>query len=495
MSLTGILGRDHRASHDGLWFTALLTLAALAAGLLIAVQPLPLAAALLAGVALLLAAALTPLAALVSLLVFAPLRTLIATESALVLPLDIGQLALFFALASWFVYRGLRRQIIVRWTPLYLPLLLFVAAGAVSSLGAPSLTAWLSEWLKWVEITALVLVVMTLPRRWEWLVFALVLAGAANALIGIYQFFGGSGALHLLVNDRYFRAFGTFGQPNPFGGFMGLLAPLALMAALGYGLRLWRRLRTDGRLNGRSTAAVMFYAAAALLLIAGVVLSWSRGAWLGFAVAGLALGFALPRRLEKSLLVLMLALAFLGLLWITGRLPDAIIERVNSATAEFFAFDDVRGVDITPANYAVVERLAHWQAALNMSRAHPWLGVGLGNYEAAYPSYRLLNWDMALGHAHNYYLNVLAETGIIGLVTYSGLWLSVLGLTWSARRHPDPLARCTVIGLFGTWVYLSVHSFTDNLYVNNLFVHIGVMLGILAVLHHHAGAFIHLRGA
>jgi O-antigen ligase len=139
-------------------------------------------------------------------------------------------------------------------------------------------------------------------------------------------------------------------------------------------------------------------------------------------------------------------------------------------------------VDITPENYANVERLAHWQAAYNMAQANPWLGVGFGNYEIAYPSYNLINWNLALGHAHNYYLNVFAEAGMIGLAAYAVLWLIVMVLTWRARRHPDPLARLIVVGLFGTWVYLAVHSLTDNLYVNNLFLHLGVLLGVLAVL-------------
>ena len=47
---------------------------------------------------------------------------------------------------------------------------------------------------------------------------------------------------------------------------------------------------------------------------------------------------------------------------------------------------------------------------------------------------------------------------------------------------PDPLARLILVGLFGSWAYLAVHSLTDNLYVNNLFLHLGVMLGVLAVL-------------
>jgi hypothetical protein len=51
------------------------------------------------------------------------------------------------------------------------------------------------------------------------------------------------------------------------------------------------------------------------------------------------------------------------------------------------------------------------------------------------------------------------------------------------RRHPDALARLVAVGLLGTWTYLGMHSLTDNLYVNNIFLHLGVMLGMLAVLY------------
>ena len=56
-----------------------------------------------------------------------------------------------------------------------------------------------------------------------------------------------------------------------------------------------------------------------------------------------------------------------------------------------------------------------------MAETQPWLGVGFGNYAAAYPDFRLLLWENALGHAHNYYLNVAAEIGAIGLLAYLGM--------------------------------------------------------------------------
>lgn len=475
-----------------------LPLAALTAGVFLALGSLPLVIAVIGALTGVILAIITPLTVLVVVVILAPLRTLIATEAPLQLPLDIGQLTLAGFLAAWLVYRIARRQTLLPrlWSPLYVPIMIFLASITLTIFSAVSLSTWLTEWLKWVQITVLIALVLDLAatRQWQWIIFGVVTAALANALIGIYEFFGGSGADHLIINNRFFRAFGTFGQPNPFGGFMGLIAPIALMTGLGYMLRLWLHWRTTHRLPGvHHWILPAYYGVAGGVMTLALLMSWGRGAWLGYGVAMLAVAFALPRRLWQSL-ALLAVLALLGAtLWFSGQVPAAISDRINSATTEIFAFNEVRGVDITSANYALVERLAHWQAALNMAESHPWLGVGFGNYADAYPDYRLLNWKFPLGHAHNYYLNVFAEAGMIGLVSYLVLWGSVFWLTWRARRHPDVLARCVSVGLLGTWVYLSVHSLTDNLYVNNMFLHLGTLLGVLAVLHRQVYAYTRLE--
>lgn len=461
-----------------LWLVLALVVAVLAA-----TQPISLTFAALALAALAISGIMTPLGTLAALLILAPLRSLVETTIPGTLPLDIGQLGLLAVIGFWLVDALGKRRTLPRfiWTPVYIPLVLFVAATGLTAFSALSLSAWFSEWLKWVSMLVMVAICLDLGK-WEWLVFGLVLSGVANAVIGIYEYFGGSGALHLLIDSSHFRAFGTFGQPNPFGGFMGLVAPIAAMAALGYARRLWKIRREQKRLPVGLLTTAAFYTLAAAVLIAGAFMSWSRGAWLGVAASFGMMLVALPRKWWHSVLPLVLMAALVGLLWVGGRLPASIVSRIESVTDEITSFQDVRAVDVTPENYANVERLAHWQAALNMAQANPFLGVGFGNYEIAYPSYNLLYWRLALGHAHNYYLNVFAETGMIGLASYITLWGSVMLLTWRARRQPDPLARLIVVGLLGTWTYLAVHSLTDNLYVNNLFLHLGVMLGILAVL-------------
>jgi O-antigen ligase len=484
--------RAIRFENTGVLTRLLWIIAAAALGLLIATQPEPLVMIVLAAGALLLFAAVHPLAAVGALLILAPMRTLIATEARFQLPLDIGQITLMGVIVFWLIERITTKQALPRliWSPIYIPLIVFVVITGLTAFNALSMGLWLSEWLKWVQILVIIAVVLGLARdrRWEWLLLMLILSGLANALVGLYEFLGGSGALHLLINNRFFRAFGTFGQPNPFGGFMGLLAPIALMAVLGYGIRFWR--------GGRSwvtIALLSFYVIAAGFIVLGIGISWSRGSWLGFVASLVVVALALPRKTWQGLALMASLGGIIALLWLAGLLPASVIARISSSTEEFFTFDDVRGVDITPENYAVVERLSHWQAALNMAREHPWLGIGFGNYEAAYPAYRLINWHEPLGHAHNYYLNILAEVGIIGLLGYGKVWLVIIGLNWRTRQHPDIFSRLIAVGLLGAWTYLSVHSIFDNLYVNNLFLHMGLMLGILAVLYNQASYHVKLR--
>jgi len=472
----GIVGRGSLLHLIGLLVAAVVGITALT-------QPVPVVVFVGVAASLLVFSIFHPVAALMALLVLGPMRVLISTEASFQLPLDIGQIALMVFLAAWIINRIIHLDSVPLrlsnlWTPLSASLILFLVATGLSGFVATSLTAWMLEWVKWllVFLTFTVVVNIFTTISWEWLVFGLILSGVANALVGIYEFFGGSGALHLLINDRFFRAFGTFGQPNPFGGFMGLLIPLSVMSTLGYLLR-WYKSRTSLNLG-----LALFYGISSLILMIAIGMSWSRGAWLGLGTAFLIMGFFLPRRTRYGVL-LFLAIGGLALVvWFSGLLPQSIVQRLGTSTAEFFAFEDVRGVDITPDNFAVAERLAHWQAAINMITAYPFLGIGFGNYATAYPNYQLINWNEPLGHAHNYYLNIFAEVGIIGLLGYGKVWDTIFYQSWKATSHPDALSRLVIIGLLGAWVYISVHSFFDNLYVNNLFLQIAVMLGLMVLL-------------
>lgn len=407
------------------------------------------------------------------------------------LPIDAGQIMVALTLGAW-ALRGLaKRDLTLPKSPVLVPLLIFTGWAGVTLLWAPDLSFGLPEVIKWIEIALIMLFSIDLARRRgvKWIVAAVLLTAVVQALIGIYEArVRGEGPLGFQLSEGVYRAYGTFEQPNPFAGFIGLALPIAVALTAHGVLRMaYHVVRRQSLLTARYSllvkhaAPLSACAAIALLLALALYLSFSRGAWLAAAAAIGAMIVLAPRRWWVGLaLAGVAAVALIGLSG-AGLLPPTIADRLADA-GELFDIRDVRGVPINDSNYALIERQAHWQAALNMLTAQPWTGVGFANYQPAYEQYRLLNWPMPLGHAHNIYLNVAAETGLPGLAAYLLLWTIIIAATWRTSRQARGIERAVAIGLMGTWIHLSIHQLVDNLYVNNTHLMIGALLGLLTAL-------------
>jgi O-antigen ligase len=126
--------------------------------------------------------------------------------------------------------------------------------------------------------------------------------------------------------------------------------------------------------------------------------------------------------------------------------------------------------------------MAHWQAGWYMFLDHPWLGVGAGNYPDAYPAYAVGQWLEPLGHAHNYYLNMLAELGVVGgglLVLLLGLaFRELLGALLPSEAQSDTFWRAVLAGSIGGLIVFCVHNLFDSLFVHSVNVQVGVLLGL-----------------
>ncbi len=509
---------------QGAWYSrgqaAFLLLVAVAGGGLIAWGSLPLVVGVSTAVVfslLLLAIFIQPLFGLALALLAGPFGALedilLIQNIGRPLPLDSGQLLLLLTVAAWAGRSLARKRVHIPALFLPLPLLAFIFVMSLTLLDAPSMPLGVRELLKWVEMVLIIWLAVDLvtegrgkkeegrsaksttshfslltshsPKTW-WLLGGILLAGLVQAVVGIWQFAPrGHGPEHFLVLGRFYRAYGTFEQPNPFGGYMALTGLLALGGVLGLLMWGWEKWRA-GEGWSLSLKGDAMWGSGLILLTAvactlALVMSWSRGAWLGFAAGLAVLVLMWPRKLWQGVAITAVVSVLLLGAWQADLLPVSFTSRLTSFVADF-QLGDVRGVDINDTNYSVLERLAFWQTAVRMAETEPWLGVGLGNYTAVYDKYALINWTTSLGHAHNYYLNQLAETGFIGLLAYLLLWLIIL---WHnvqlGQRLPWP-TRGLALGLLAAWVALAVHQLVDKLYVNNIYIQIGAMLALQQLL-------------
>ncbi|NLE75419.1 MAG: O-antigen ligase family protein [Chloroflexi bacterium] len=382
------------------------------------------------------------------------------------------ELAILWAVAVWMLSFCLHRDRRLLWPSLTLPFWLFAGATLLSLTQSLSLQHSLKELLRWAELfLAMLLVRNTLgqgPRpKWlpQALVGSLLAAGALSAIQGIVQFLGRIGPPGFLLFGRFMRAYGTFQQPNPYGGYLGLTLPLAFALLLAIRARPFRA--PLGRLAALPAAA---------LVGSALLMTWSRGAWVG--AAGLsAVAILRNRRAALAFGGVAVVVALLVVLGAAGVMPPAITQRF-AGLGDYFGIRDVRGIPPTDANWAVLERLAHWQAAWAMVSDHPWLGVGPGNYVAVYPAYALPFWRDPLGHAHNIYLNVAAEMGLVGLGAYLLFWIWAFVALWRGLRRAAGLRQAILLGAIGALVHLHVHNFFDNLYVHGMPIQLGVLLGL-----------------
>lgn len=220
------------------------------------------------------------------------------------------------------------------------------------------------------------------------------------------------------------RITGIFGATNPkLGPSLAVLSPFALWAAQ-------RRWGTKGVLL------------AFVFLLGPVLMSGSRASWLCYALVALAFAWRIARSPLRFLAVAGgLAVALLlagGLAWKTSERFHLRMDRTLHALS-----GPQQSLDT-----ALTGRLDIWRTSVAMFEAHPINGVGVRAYRYAYPSFAPPNdhfvvSDEACGvgegacHAHQWVLEVLTETGVLGLLC----WLAAIVLALVAWRRVGGAAR------------------------------------------------------
>ncbi len=364
--------------------------------------------------------------------------------------------------AAWLASASYHRRspLIRLWTPYLAFYLVAIALSATQSIDRQASYREIFKWLELGVVYYSAAYLLRSGREIRLVADALVLAGVSQALLGFAQLAFQLGPAAFGLHRTFFRSYGTFDQPNPYAGFLNIVLPLAVALALDAGTR---------RRRG-------WYRLASVLLAGALLASQSRGALIA---AGVALAVVLAcrsRRMASLAWSGVLAALLAALLAAFNLLPAAPVNRVLTAVG----LGDVSFDNVTDANFSAVERAAHWLAGVRMFAAHPLLGVGIGTYGAAYPAYHPRGWYASLEHAHNYYINIAAEAGVLGLTAYALLLGSALWYSYaSVRQEHDRALRALLLGVLGALITTSVHNLFDVLYVHGMAALLGLLLALI----------------
>jgi hypothetical protein len=254
-----------------------------------------------------------------------------------------------------------------------------------------------------------------------------VLGAGLIALVGVVQWAVGR---NLITVDGVWRVRGFYGSPNNLALYLGRVLPL------GVALGVW----------GHGRRRKWFYGLAAAAMLAAILLSYSRGAWLlGVPVSLL---FLAAMRGRRSLVIaagaLLLAAALVMLVAGSGRLTS-LLDASEGTT--FF-------------------RLQLWQSSWAMIRDHPILGVGLDNFLYYYRTHYVLPtaWEeFNLSHPHNVVFDFWLRLGLPGLIVFVWLLAAFFRQGWLAyRRLTGGDEQLLILGLLAGMVNVLAHGLVDN---------------------------------
>ena len=265
------------------------------------------------------------------------------------------------------------------------------------------------------------------------LILSLAVLGFLLAVIGSVQEFTADGKLYWVrLPQNPAGTFGPYVNRNHYAGFVEMLFPFALLGALKPNLENGKRI-------------VLGFAA--LLMVATVFLCGSRGGFISVALQMIFLAVLVLWRSRNVGIILTLALAFV----------------MTGAFGTWLGSDRLIGRLGDLKNTGGFSRLQVAKDSIQMFEDRPLTGWGLGTFPVIYPKYRTFATDLYVNEAHNDFVQLLVETGIVGFAAGLFLLVVVFRRGFAQLRDPDYSSWRTaaVAASLAGVVGITVHSLFD----------------------------------
>jgi len=267
--------------------------------------------------------------------------------------------------------------------------------------------------------------------------------GFLTGFYALYQYFSGvpmgSGWVDPSSNISI-RVFSSFENPNLYAEYLIMVIPLTFARLISVGKR-----------------KKILYAIVVMTLLMSLILTFSRGGWLGL-VFSIGLFVLL---LKKEWIIRLIPVGFIGLLF----LPSSIMMRIKSI-----------GNLSDSSNFY---RLQIWENSIDIIKDFFVTGVGLG-FESFRSISSLYIKDFSPYHAHNTYLELMIEIGVLGLFLF--IWL-LYKLLKDVRSQKNSKDKIYTVALFSSIAGLFVHGVAEHILYNpKIIFQFWLIIGLLITL-------------
>lgn len=364
------------------------------------------------------------------------------------------EIAATFMILAWLTKKVLTRERF--FTYLNIPIAIYILSVFVSVVLSVNFSLsfrnFFSKTMEYILLYSIVAEFVYDKRKLKNIIIVMLISAAMISFDCVFQYFFKFDLLRFRDLEAG-RITGSFQMPGDLAGYLGPVFCVFLSLSF---LSLKRGVKYLLRLES-------------VLLLSILIATLARGAWVGLAAAICFLGMFENKKILYigviSSLILSIALSHVM------DMPVNILERLKS----IFTFSNASSLD----------RRVIWQAALRMIQDKPFFGHGLSTFMGIFPKYGKDYFYLKQGiipYAHNCYLQIAAETGIVGLLSFLGIIGTFLIHTVASLRNmKDRFSHAVLAGISAGIIVTLVHSLVDtNLYSLQLSVLFWVMLGVNA---------------
>lgn len=208
-----------------------------------------------------------------------------------------------------------------------------------------------------------------------------------------------------------------------------------------------------------------------LVFVVALVLSYTRAAWTGIAVA-LIFYFLLRMKLKFRTIILLSIGA--GFVIYSYRTELSISLSKNKSASSSDLAVHVKSVSNISTDASNKERINRWKSAMRMFRERPVFGWGPGTYQFKYAPYQLRSEKTEIstnsgnrGNAHSEYIGPLAESGVLGSLSFIAIMIFVIArgmkvIYESRSKEIRMLAKGILLGLITYFVHGALNNFLDT---------------------------------